>query len=120
MNINEDIPSGDFLLTAYDDHSITINGEKYLTHLMLTPNHLATNWTPYDWAPIIALAPKILLLGLGRQAEYPSPALFAALVNAGIGVEAMTTPSACRSFVALAAEGRDVCAALIIGDNQYG
>jgi uncharacterized protein len=42
----------------------------------------------------------------------PGPAR-EALIGAGIGVEVMATPAACRTYNVLLAEGRRVAAALI-------
>lgn len=58
----------------------------------------------------------VLLLGLGVEMA-PLPAALAearaALEAAGAGVEVMATPSACRTYNVLLAEGRRVAAALM-------
>jgi uncharacterized protein len=72
-------------------------------------------------APTIeALAPaltqggfELILLGLGRRGAPVAPALRAALKARGIGVEAMDTGAACRTYNLLAAEDRLVAAALL-------
>ena len=66
-------------------------------------------------APALERADEVdlLLFGLGAEiAPLPGPAR-AALEAAGIGVEIMSTPSACRTYNVLLAEGRRVAAALI-------
>ncbi|VAW74722.1 FIG020313: hypothetical protein [hydrothermal vent metagenome] len=45
---------------------------------------------------------------------FPSPALTAPLLEAGIGVEVMDTAAACRTFNVLLSEGRPVVAALLL------
>lgn len=68
-----------------------------------------------DAAALVALAGEVdvLLVGLGTgTGRLPAP-LAAALERAGIGVEAMATPAAARSYNVLLAEARRVAAALL-------
>jgi uncharacterized protein len=55
----------------------------------------------------------VLLLGTGRQQVFPAPATRKAFADAGIGLEAMDTGAACRTYNVLLAEKRSVVAALI-------
>ena len=61
-------------------------------------------------------SPDFLLLGTGEKQHFPSPDLRAAFDDAGIGLEAMNTGAACRTYNVLLAEGRPVAAALIAVD----
>ena len=63
---------------------------------------------------MVELAPEIVLLGTGAQFRFPEPALLAPLYKAGIGVEVMDTPAACRTYNILLGEGRNVVAALLV------
>jgi uncharacterized protein len=68
-----------------------------------------------DAASLLALADSVdvLLVGTGAEiAHIPAP-LRAALEAAGIGVETMNSPAACRTFNVLLSEGRRVAAALL-------
>jgi uncharacterized protein len=56
---------------------------------------------------------ELVLLGLGRRGAPVSAALRAALKAHGIGVEAMDTGAACRTYNVLLAEDRLVAAALL-------
>jgi len=56
---------------------------------------------------------ELILLGLGRRVAPVMPQLRAALKAHGIGVEAMDTGAACRTYNLLAAEDRLVAAALL-------
>jgi uncharacterized protein len=58
----------------------------------------------------------VLLLGTGRQQVFPSPATRKAFADAGIGLEAMDTGAACRTYNVLLSEKRNVAAALIAVD----
>ena len=72
-----------------------------------------------DLAPFLERAASfdVLLVGTGAGAGGRSPEGFAAmrgrLEAAGAGVEVMATPSACRTYNVLLAEGRRVAAALM-------
>jgi uncharacterized protein len=54
-----------------------------------------------------------LLLGTGAKQVFPTPDLRRAFAEAGVGLEAMNTGAACRTYNILLAEGRPVGAALI-------
>jgi uncharacterized protein len=56
----------------------------------------------------------VLVLGTGARQRFPSPQLLRPLVEAGIGIEIMDTPAACRTYNILVGEGRAVAAALIV------
>ena len=74
-----------------------------------------------DWAglqdiqPLLALSGQIdvLFLGMGGDIAPPPRPLLAELEAAGIMAEAMSSPSAARSYNVLLAEGRRVACALI-------
>lgn len=55
----------------------------------------------------------VLLVGMGAEIAALPAASRRALEGAGIGVEVMSTPSACRTYNVLLAEGRRVAAALV-------
>ena len=69
-------------------------------------------------APLQALLgrfepPQFLLLGTGRKQIFPAPHVRAAFGERGIGLEAMDTGAACRTYNILLAEQRPVMAALV-------
>lgn len=68
-----------------------------------------------DPAPILEQAPAIdvLLIGMGAEIRPLDRELRALLEAAGIGVEIMPTPPACRTYNVLLGEGRRVAAALL-------
>lgn len=68
-----------------------------------------------DVAPLLALAPKpeFLLLGTGPAHGFPPRAFIAALEARGIGVEAMASRAAARTWGLLRGEGRWIAAALM-------
>lgn len=60
------------------------------------------------------LAPPItVLFGTGEKQLWPSPEIYAAFAQAGVGLEPMSTGAAARTYNILIAEKRPIAAALI-------
>jgi uncharacterized protein len=57
--------------------------------------------------------PEVLLIGTGRRTVFPDAEVLRALNEAHIGFECMDSRAAARTYNILAAEGRDVSAALL-------
>ncbi|WP_299129570.1 Mth938-like domain-containing protein [uncultured Amaricoccus sp.] len=76
---------------------------------------------PVGWAGLVDPAPileqaaaiDVLLIGMGAEIRALDRDLRALLEAAGIGVEIMATPPACRTYNVLLGEGRRVAAALL-------
>lgn len=68
-----------------------------------------------DTATPLSLVGKIdvLLLGMGADVAHPPKAFRMELEQAGIGVEVMSSPAACRTYNVLLGEGRLIAAALL-------
>jgi uncharacterized protein len=69
-----------------------------------------------DFADILAaglVAVEFVLLGTGRETAIAPRPVRDALKQAGLGLEMMNTPEACRLYNVLAADGRRVAAALL-------
>lgn len=68
-----------------------------------------------DVAPLVALDGEVdvVLLGTGAAIAHPPAGLRAALEALGIGVEAMASPAAARTYNVLLSEGRRIAAALL-------
>ncbi len=75
----------------------------------ITPDHLAPFFREMD-------APGLILLGTGVGHEIPSKSLRDACDKAVLGLEAMSTGAACRTYNVLLAEKRIVGAGLIAVD----
>jgi uncharacterized protein len=56
---------------------------------------------------------EFLLLGTGAALAFPSPAFRAEIDRRGLGLEAMDTSAACRTYNVLVAEARMFTAALL-------
>ena len=76
------------------------------------------NLTLSDLAPVLSAADRheFLLLGTGAQQFFPSADIREAFAEAGLGLDAMDTGAAARTYNVLLAEERAVAAALIAVD----
>lgn len=111
------------LISAYGDDYVQINGQRHRSSLIVLPEMVLPDWpvtafeqlTPAHFSQLADLRPELVLLGVGNRHRFPHPSLYQALIRAGIGLEHMATGAACRTYNILAAEGRRVAAALIVG-----
>lgn len=71
--------------------------------------------TPASLAAVLAAHARldIVLLGTGEQHRLPPPAVRQAFGDVGLGVDAMATGAAARTYNVLVGEGRRVAAALL-------
>ena len=69
--------------------------------------------TEAELQPVFELDPEIVLLGTGCDQLFPEPSLMMSFYRRGIGIEAMTTRAACRTFNVLMSEGRNAVAAML-------
>ena len=122
MKFALDDPTEGYLIRAYSECELVIGVERFGHSLILLPDRIIPDWRPeshqqlhsLDFDPLLELQPDLVLLGTGSRQAFPVPEIFAPLLNAGIGVEIMSTPAACRTYNILATEGRRVAAALIL------
>lgn len=100
---------------SYGPGFFRVAGEVHEGNLVVTPSGLASWGGLDDIETLLKLRDEIdfVLLGTGKaMIPVPTP-LRRALEEAGIGVDPMSTASACRTFNVLLGEGRRVCAAVI-------
>ena len=113
------------VFTGHGEGFIRLGVVEYRDNILVTPERIVTGWAPggfdglteADFAAIAVLEPEVALLGTGAQLRFPSPRLTRALIEAGIGLEVMDTPAACRTFNILAAEGRRVAAGVLLAGD---
>jgi uncharacterized protein len=109
-------------VTAYDDRSVEINAVRFEHSLVVLPESAPVAWpvtsfdalAPEHFEQIDALRPDVVILGTGRRQRFLHPRLTASLTGRRIGVEAMDSQAACRTYNILMAEGRKVALALIV------
>ena len=102
--------------------AITVGNRRLRENFALTADEVLDDWqasvieelTENDFKPLIASAPELILLGTGTKPIFPPRELVFSLARQGIGLEAMDTAAACRTFNILISEGRRVAAVLIV------
>ncbi len=122
MKIELDQAEGRNTFTGYGEGYVEVNRKRHAASLVVSGERVVTDWpaasleslTADHLAAIAELKPEIVLLGTGSTFRFPEPQLLAPLQKAGIGVEVMDTPAACRTYNILLGEGRNVVAALIV------
>lgn len=110
-------------ITAYGDGWVSIGATRVEHNLLLHSNGEHGPWAPAgfdaldsgDFAQLLAGGPELVLFGSGSRLRFPRPAWVRPLIEAGIGIETMDTPAACRTYNILASENRRVIAALLLG-----
>jgi uncharacterized protein len=108
-------------VTAYGEGWLEINARRYAHSVLVRPESPVEAWAPARFEDLAAEhfeaiaehAPEVVLLGTGAVQRFAHPRLVAALAARRIGVEAMDTGAACRTYNILMSEGRKVLAALI-------
>jgi uncharacterized protein len=122
VKIAQERPEGKNTFTGYGEGYVEVNRARHSTSLVVNADRVITDWPAVSIetlsadhiAAILELAPEIVLLGTGPAFRFPDAARLALLYQAGIGVEVMDTPAACRTYNILLGEGRNVVAALIL------
>ncbi|MDD2699963.1 MAG: Mth938-like domain-containing protein [Sideroxydans sp.] len=107
--------------TGHGDGYVTVNDRRYEQAVVVTAGAVLSDWPATDFASLttghfdyfIEMQPEVLLLGTGKQQQFAHPQLYQKLMQAGIAVEFMDTPAACRTYNILVAEDRKVVAAVL-------
>jgi uncharacterized protein len=122
VQLSQENPDFIYVLRGISPAGVLVNQETLATSFLLTPNQLVQDWRPAsvdelqprDMDAVLALQPALVLLGTGPRQRFPAPAVMAALLTRGIGIEVMDSAAAARTFNVLATEGRKVVAAFLV------
>jgi len=121
MKLHADHPAS-FSITAYGPGWISLGGEKITQSTVLGSHGERMDWACQLFSDLgqdhfnqlAGFKPELILFGSGQQLRRPRPEWLALLASSRIGVEAMDTAAACRTYNILAGEGRHVLAALLL------
>jgi uncharacterized protein len=122
MKFAQDNQDEGYVITAYDNSSISINGKPFSQSLIVTRSSLQENWDvsaidllqPDHINQVLLLNPELIIIGTGNKLIFPAVEIYANIIERGIGVDFMDTGAACRTYNILMSEGRDVVAGLIL------
>ncbi|MEK0163790.1 Mth938-like domain-containing protein [Phaeobacter sp. JH20_36] len=115
MRLNEVAYTDALPIDGYGPGFFRVGGEVHHGNI-LTGATGTTDWGGYeDSAPLLALAGDVdvLFVGTGAEVAHIPAGLRQQLEGAGIGVEAMNSPAACRTYNVLLSEGRRIALAAL-------
>ena len=121
MDITQDFADANYIITGYEPGNVFINNETHQQSLIISPDSLVSPWEVTDvsqlnettLASIIEDRPEIVIIGTGETLILPEPKIIALFAQHQIGLEAMNTSAACRTYGILVAEGRKATAGII-------
>lgn len=115
MRLTEVTFEGPQPVEGYGDGFFRIAGEVHTGATAILPDGIHAWGGLTDFSLFLTRAREIdvLFVGMGARIAPLPGAMRDALEAAGIGVEIMATPTACRTYNVLLSEGRRVAAALL-------
>jgi uncharacterized protein len=114
MQLSEDTPLTHFLVTAYQEDSISINHIAYTHAIIVSPTQVIAWPQTDDYSLLLQKDTELVLIGTGKIGKPLTAQQLAFFYERNIGIEVMNTQAACRTYNLLANEGRHVVAGLII------
>ncbi len=115
MRLNEIAFTDAKPVEGYGEGFFRVGGAVFHGPLVVGPAGVQS-WQGYEDAqPLLALKQDIdvLFIGTGAEIAHLPTGLRATLEEAGLGVEVMASPAACRTYNVLLSEGRRIALALI-------
>lgn len=115
MRLNEIVYTDAVPVDGYGPGFFRIGGQVLNGAILVGPAGAGAWGGLEDRAPLLALTGEIdvLFVGTGADVAHLPDELVQALEAAGIGVEAMASPAACRTYNVLLSEGRRIALALL-------
>ena len=121
MKFQPDSFAGRNAITRLESGALWVNATRHEGAVLVPWQGAPTAWsvTGFEtldaahFEALLGLGPELVIFGSGARHRFVAPALYRALIEARIGLEAMDTAAACRTFNVLASEGRSVVAALL-------
>lgn len=121
MKLNAERIEGTHAIARHGPDGVVVNGAQY-THSVVVPwTGRVTAWpvSRFDalsaehFQALIEHAPELVIFGSGARLRFPPASVLRPLIEQRIGIEAMDTAAACRTYNVLLSEGRSVVAALL-------
>lgn len=122
MQLVEQTDEGLYLVRSVGAGAVQVGDRMFSASLLLTPEryvegfpaHALADFTPEAIGAVLALQPALVLIGTGPRQLLPSPALMAGFLRHGVGLEAMDSNAAARTYNLLASEGRRVAVVFLL------
>lgn len=121
MEFNLDVPQNQFFIRSVSEKGIRVNNDFFIKPFIISGQRIVPEWNVVsvddineaNLQVIFDLQPEVVLIGTGNTQIFLPPVTQAHFFRRNLGFEVMTTDAACRTFNVLAAEGREVVAALL-------
>jgi len=115
MRLNEIVFTDAKPVEGYGPGFFRIGGEVVQGPVIAGPTGTTTWGGLEDTAPLLALAGQVdvIFIGTGADVAHLPSNLRETLEDAGVGVEAMASPAACRTYNVLLSEGRRIALAML-------
>jgi len=109
-------------ISGHGDHWISVAGERIGHSVLIGSRGQRLPWPAEHFEQlgtahfdlVASQGAEIVIFGSGARLRFPPPVWLASLMARRIGLETMDTAAACRTYNILAAEGRNVLAALLL------
>jgi len=117
-----DVPS----ISSYGKGWVQVAGERLTRSVVIASDGRRFEWqctrfedlTAAHFEQLAQLRTELVIFGSGERLRFPAAALTRALIECQIGIEAMDTQAACRTYNILAGEGRHVAVALLMEPSR--
>lgn len=121
MEFNLEVPQNQFFIRSVSEKGIRVNNDFFIKPFIISGQRIVPEWNVVSVDDIneaslqvvFDLQPEVVLIGTGNTQIFLPPVTQAHFFRRNLGFEVMTTDAACRTFNVLAAEGREVVAALL-------
>lgn len=115
MRMHEITYSDALPVDGYGPGFFRVGGKRHDGAIAVLPTGVVTWGGVEDIETLVAAtdALDVIFIGTGAEIAHVPDALRDALEEAGLGVEAMNSPAACRTYNVLLSEGRRVGVALL-------
>lgn len=121
MEFNLEVPHDHFFIRSISERGIRINDDYFTAPFIISGRRIVPQWEVNSVSDIdetslqavFNLQPEVILVGTGENQVFLPPSTQMHFYRRQVGFEVMTTDAACRTFNVLAAEGRQVVAALL-------
>jgi len=121
VEFNLEVPQNQFFIRSVCEKGIRIDNDYFNKPFILSGQRIVPEWNvrsiddinEESLQVIFDLQPEVILIGTGNTQIFLPPATQVHFFRRNFGFEVMTTDAACRTYNVLAAEGRQVVAALL-------
>lgn len=121
MEFNLEVPQNQFFIRSFNEKGICVDKDVFNRPFILSGQRIVPEWNiscvddinEETLQAVFDLEPEVVLIGTGNTQVFLPPAVQVHFFRRNIGFEVMATDAACRTFNVLAAEGRQVVAALL-------